>query len=89
METNFSTGDQDPQEGWLALTALISDILPDVIPNHGFPQKYDHGGNGEGTDVTIPNDEALGSGAKCSFRDCLMKYVNGAVSTYSFTVVPV
>jgi hypothetical protein len=81
MGTDFGTGHQDPQEGWLVLTGLILNTLPDVIPNHGYPQKYDHGGTGEGTDVTIPDDEALPVGGKCSFRECLMKGVNGAVST--------
>jgi hypothetical protein len=81
MGTNFGKGHQDPQEGWLVLTGLISNTLPDVIPNHGYPQKYDHGGTGEGTDVTIPDEEALRAGGKCSFRECLMKGVNGAVST--------
>ena len=78
MGSDFQTGqDHDPQDGWRRLTTLVSEILPNVIPEHGYPKGI--GSTTEGLGIEIPDE--IPKNTKLSFHDCLMKTTGFEVST--------
>jgi hypothetical protein len=78
MGSDFQTGqDQDPQDGWRRLTTLVSEILPNVIPERGYPKGI--GSTTEGLGIEIPDE--IPKNTKLSFHDCLMKTTGFEVST--------
>ncbi len=82
--------DQDVQEGWQQLCKLVEETIPDLIPEHGYPEIIDTSGGAPTNTSTalkipdpVPEPLLFAGKSILSIEKLLQYYVKDVVNTFT------